>query len=235
MTLPWLDSTAGLAQADLNVQRIRQELTARLAKEIPGQEACRKTITLLTRIWVRVPPEHRVLQSEALSLISTVLPEERLWLHWGMSLLAYPFFHDVAATAGRLLKLQLEFSSVQVQRRMRESWGQRTTLERAVSRLLKTYATWKVTTEAPEGGYTYRVTGLRQTSNEKLALWFMACLLWSSRQANRRNDLELPLLDLLQSPAIFPFDLTDHIGALRRSTRFEISRQGLNLEMVTPV
>ena len=34
------------------------------------------------------------------------IAEERLWLHWGMSMLAYPFFYDVART-----KLRLDYSS----------------------------------------------------------------------------------------------------------------------------
>ena len=88
--------------------------------------------------------------------------------------------------------------------------------------------------EIREQDHDYRATALRQTTDEKLALWFIECLIWSNRQANGRNDLQLPLLDLIQSPAIFPFELTSHIITLRRSTRFEISRQGLDLEMVTP-
>lgn len=235
LNLSWLDLTAGLAQEDLDVQRIRQELTLRLTGEIPGKEACRKTVTLLTRIWIRIPPEYQTLQTEALTLVPEISPEERLWLHWGMSMLAYSFFHDVAATVGRLLKLQTEFNSIQVQRRMRESWGQRTTLERAVARLLKTLVAWHIIEETFEGSYVYQATAPHQTSNETLALWFMECLIWSSRQANGRNDLQLPLLDLIQSPAIFPFELMPHITTLRRSTRFEISRQGLDMEMVALV
>jgi hypothetical protein len=235
LNLSWLDFTAGLSRESLDVHCIRQELLTRLADEIPGQKACKNTVTVLTRIWVRVPSEYQALQTEALALVSNVLPEERLWLHWGMSMLAYPFFFDVGATVGRLLKLQTEFNSLQVQRRMREAWGQRTTLERAVSRLLKTFAAWHVIAETAEGSYIYQATALRQTADEKLALWFMECLIWSSRQANRRNDLQLPLLDLVQSPAIFPFELTPHIATLRRSNRFEISRQGLDLEMVAPL
>jgi len=234
LNLSWLDLTAGLAHENLDVPRIRQELLTRLADEIPGQKACKNTVTVLTRIWVRVSPDHEALQTEALTLASRIRPEERLWLHWGMSMLAYPFFHDVAATVGRLLKLQSEANSIQVQRRMRELWGQRTTLERAVSRLLKTFAAWNIIFETPEGSHTYRAITPYQTTNEELVLWFIESLIWSSRQANDRNDLQLPLLDLVQSPAIFPFELTPHIPTLRRSSRFEISHQGLNLEMVAP-
>lgn len=232
LALDWLDLTAGLAQQGLALAQLRAELLRQLTGEIPGAEACRKTVTLLTRLWVRVPPEHQTLQTEALSLLSTVLPHERLWLHWGMSLLAYPFFHEVAGLVGRLSRLQEGFESSQVQRRMREAWGERTTLERAILRLLKTFVAWEVIT--PEA-HIYRVTPQRQTENTALALWFVSCLIWSSCQTNGHHQRQIALSELAQAPAAFPFDLIPHLPLLRRSNRFEISHQGLNLEMVALV
>ncbi len=223
LSLNWLDLTAGLVQRGLDIHQIRQELTARLADEVPGKESCRKTVTVLTRIWSRVPQGHRTLQEEALAILPLVVAEERLWLHWGMSILAYPFFRDVANVVGHLLDLQGEFESTQVLRRMQESWGQRTTLERAVQRLLRTFTNWEVIRALSSVGYTYLATPPRQTSNSELALWFLECLL---------HDRQLPLAELTRSPAAFPFDLADHAASVRRSDRFEISRQGLDLEMV---
>jgi hypothetical protein len=225
LNLDWLDLTAGLVQGGLDIHQTRQELTARLANEVPGKEACRKTVTVLTRIWSRVPQEHQTFQAEALALLPRVAPEDRLWLHWGVSLLAYPFFHDVASTAGRLLNLQGEFESTQVLRRMQESWGQRTTLERAVPRLLRTFVNWNVTRAIPSAGHTYQATPPRQTSDAAVTLWLLECLL---------HDRQLPLAELIQSPAAFPFDLTDYAASVRRSDRFEVNRQGLDLEMVAP-
>jgi hypothetical protein len=264
LKLDWLDLTAGLVQEGFDIRQTRQELTARLASEIPGQEACRKTVTVLTRLWSRVPLEHQALQSEALDLLPRIVPEERLWLHWGMSLIAYPFFRDVASTAGRLLKLQGEFESTQVLRRMQEAWGQRTTLERAVQRLLQTFVAWGVTRELPSARHVYQAAPPRQTTNLTLALWLMECVLRSALEGRsaleRRSALEgrsalggrsafggpgvhkvtpqdngqLPLVELVQSLAAFPFELAAHAAALRRSDRFEISHQGLDLEMVAP-
>ena len=246
LSLSWLDLTAGLVQEGLDIHQIRQELTARLAVEIPGKEACRKTVTVLTRIWIRVPQEHRALQAEALSLLPQVGPEDRLWLHWGMSLLAYRFFRDVASTVGRLLHLQGEYESPQVLRRMQESWGQRTTLERAVHRLLRTFVNWDVTCTIPCAGHVYRATPAHQTSDSAVVLWFLECVLRSAlevrstletRSAERvtpQDNGQLPLAELIQSPAAFPFDLRTHAANIRRSDRFEVSRQGLDLEMVSP-
>lgn len=235
LTLPWLDLAAGLAQEGLDKEQVRQTLLARLAGEISGKEACQKTTTVLTRIWVRVPTEHQALQSEALAILPTLLPEERLWLHWGMSMLAYPFFCDVAGTIGRLLQLQGEFELKQVRRRMHESWGQRTTLNRAIRRVLQTFVAWDIIQQTDTERRVYQATSVRQTANSALALWFMECVIQSTRQATGQNDRQLPLAELIRSSITFPFDLAPHVTTLRRSDRFEVSRQGLDLEMVSPV
>lgn len=235
LQLSWLDLAAGLVQQGLDLQSIRMQLLDRLAEEVPGQEACRKTVTVLTRLWLRVPEEHIALQREALTLLPDVLPEDRLWLHWGMSMLAYPFFYDVTATVGRLLKLHGEVDSLQVRRRMRENWGQRTTLDRAIRRVLQTLVDWDTLQSLDSDAHLYRAVPLRQTTNPALALWFIESLIQGTRQASGHPDQQLPLAELIQSPAVYPFDITSHAATLRRSDRFEISRQGLDLEMVAPV
>ena len=183
---------------------------------------------MLLRIWVNVPAKDGRLRDEALQLVAQVSPEERLWLHWGLSLLAYPFFRDVAATAGQLSRLQGVFGQAQVQRRMIESWGQRTTLQRAAQRLLRTFIDWHVLRETDVRG-SYEVAPLRQTENRALALWLLDCAL------RAHGAEQVSLRELGQLAYNFPFDLTPFVSDLRRSDRFEITRQGLDLEMVAPV
>ncbi len=225
LRLDWLDNTIGLCQDGLEPSILAERLDSRLAGEIAGSEARRKTITVLLRVWANVPEEQRSLRNEALDLASRVRPDERLWLHWGMSLLAYPFFRDVAATVGQLGRLQGVFSQAQIQRRMIEGWGQRTTLERAVQRLLRTFVEWQVLGDAGRRG-SYNLTPAHQTDDGDLALWLTDCAL-------RANEAEqVPLRELERLPYNFPFELTAFIGNLRRSERFETTRQGLDLEMV---
>ncbi len=225
LQLDWLDTTTGFCQEGLDPSVVAGHLRQRLAGEIEGSEARRKTITVLLRIWVNVPEEYRFLRDEALQLATQVTPEERLWLHWGMSLLAYPFFRDVAATVGQLSRLQGVFSQAQVQRRMVETWGQRTTLQRAVQRLLRTFVDLDVLRDTHERG-SYDTGSPRRTDNRALALWLLDCALRTSEAE------QVPLRELGQSSYTFPFDLLSFIGDVRRSGRFEITRQGLDLEMV---
>jgi hypothetical protein len=217
-----------IQQENLDPGVIAGRLHRQLESKVAGTEARRKTITVLLRIWVNVPEKDGRLRDEALYLATRVSPEERLWLHWGMSLLAYPFFRGVAATVGQLSRLQGAFSQSQVQRRMIENWGQRTTLQRAVRRLLRTFVDWNVLRETNVRG-SYDVAPPRQTENRALALWFLDCAL-------RAHEAEqVSLRELGQLAYAFPFDLLPFVSDVRRSDRFEITRQGLDLEMVAPV
>lgn len=228
LDLDWLDATVGLCQESLDPGVVAGQLGQKLAHEIAGDEARRKTVTVLLRTWVNVPAEASQLRDEALQLAAKVNPEERLWLHWGMSLLAYPFFRDVAATVGQLSRLQGTFSQAQVQRRMIENWGQRTTLQRAVRRLLRTFIDWGVMRDTDVRG-DYDVAPPRRTEDRALALWLLDCAL----QAKEAE--QVPLREFAQLSYTFPFDLLPFIGDVRRSERFEVARQGLDLEMVATV
>ena len=225
LRLDWLDSTIGLCLDGLGPSTLVERLDSRLAGEVSGNAARCKTITVLLRIWANVPEQRRNLRDEALNLASRVDPGERLWLHWGMSLLAYPFFRDVASVVGQLGNLQGTLRQAQVQRRMIEGWGQRTTVERAVQRLLRTFVEWQVLTETALRGQ-YAVTPSRRTENPDLVFWLFDCAL-------RVHDAEqVQLHELARLPYVFPFDLTASVNELRLSSRFEVTRQGLDLEMV---
>jgi len=226
--LDWLDATVGLCQEDLDFDIMAERLHRQLENKVAGPESRRKTITVLLRLWAKVPTTDQPLRGEALQMAAQVSPEERFWLHWGMSMLAYPFFRDVAATVGQLSRLQGSFSHAQVQRRMMENWGQRTTLQRAVQRLLRTFVDWGVLRDTDTRG-SYEVAPPRQIENRALALWFLDCAL-------RAHEAEVvSLRELERLSYTFPFDLLPFVNDLRRSDRFEFTRQGLDLEMVSPI
>jgi hypothetical protein len=228
LELDWLDATVGLCQGELDPGIISGQLRQKLASEVRGTEARRKTITVLLRIWVNVPEDHKHLRDQALQLAIQIKPEERLWLHWGMSLLAYPFFRDIAAIVGQLGHLQGVLSQAQVQRRMIENWGQRSTLQRTTQHVMRSFIDWDVLRSADEHS-SYELVPPRSTKSQVLALWLLECAL----QAHEAEQVSLR--ELGQLSYTFPFDLLPFISEIRRSKRFEITRQGLDLEMVAAI
>lgn len=138
--IEWLDAAAGRVAAGHSSADVRKVLWALLDGVVGGDtvhSARGKTLTVLMRIWVTVPPFAEPLRSAAIKHIPLASSEERLAIHWAMSVACYPFFAEVAAHVGKLLRLNGHANLAQIVRRMTESWGDRSTLPRAVQRVLR--------------------------------------------------------------------------------------------------
>lgn len=207
--LCWLDRAALLAAEIRDAEALHQAMLAQLAGELPGADARRKTANVLTRIWWRAPEEHIALRDEALAQIKACTPEERLMYHWGMCLLAYPLFRDVAATVGRLLRLQGVVRQAQVVSRISAEWGNRSTLETAVPRIVRSYVDWGALVVAEEKG-TYRAGTQIALARQGMASWLLTTL-----RLARTSDL--PTNELLHAPEVFVFRLSSSSGSLASS------------------
>ena len=105
--LSWLDATADWAAQGLPAAAIRTRLDRLLDGQVAGNgphSARGKNMTVLMHVWVLVPRTLVQLRNEGLNLLDNRFGRDRLPLHWGMCLATYPFFRDVAATTGRLLR-----------------------------------------------------------------------------------------------------------------------------------
>lgn len=204
--LRWLDRAALLAAELRDTDALHQAMLAQLAGELPGVDARRKTANVLTRIWWRVPEEHVPLRDEALAQIKACTPEERLLFHWGMCLLAYPIFRDVAATVGRLSRLQGAFRQAQVVSRISAEWGNRSTLETAVPRIVLSMADWGVLVVAEEKG-TYRASLPLAMAQPRAASWLF-------QSVGRSRGADVSPSDFLHAVELFPFALSVSPSAL---------------------
>ena len=223
----WMDLAAETVLRERDPAAVHAALDRALASEVGGAEARRKTVNVLTRIWLRVPEAHRPLRDEALSLWDDVARADRLWLHWGLILLAYPFFRDVVTVVGRLLRLQERFTTGQVYRQIVARWGERTTLKYAVRRTVWSLVDWGVLHPIGEGKGPYEAASPLTTSHAELPLWLLEAALRS-----HPSDA-LPLYDLLRLPSLFPFQIDIGLDRLHASARFLILREGDGRELVT--
>ena len=227
LKLEWLDTTAGLYQQSADAEAVARQLDTKLEAEIAGTVARSKTITVLQRAWVKVSPQYAALRDEALRMIGSVEPGERLWLHWGLTLLAYPLFRDVASVVGHLSRLQGDFCHSQVHRRIAERWGERSTVRRASRRIIQSMVRWDVLQHGAARG-AYNVLPPLNTDRRGLATWLLDCAL-------RAHGAEQVLMaELLGASYLFPFDLTPFVGEVIRSGRFSVNHQGLDLVLVGP-
>jgi len=222
----WIDLGADAVQQSHDVSAVNALLHKSLADEITGNDARRKSINVLTRIWLRPPDQHASLCEQAVTFWPTCQSNERLILHWGLTLLAYPFFRDVTAHIGRFNRLQTTFTITELHQAIVAHWGERNTIKYAVPRVTYSLEDWGMLVRIDTARGQYQAAPKYATENQALVLWLLECAL-------RANLAEaLPLYDLLRLPELFPFELNIELGILHTSSRFLVIREGTDRDMV---
>lgn len=224
LRLPWLDQAALLASELRNEDALRIALLEWLSSYVAGEESRWRTAQVLTRMWWRVPEAHVALRDEALGWIAGLPAEERLVLHWGMALLAYPFFLDVATIIGRLLRLQGAFKLAQVSERIGARWGNRSTLEFALAREMHSLVNWGVLQHGQERGIYVAAPSTRLPPTDA-GLWLLGAVLCARGETR-------PASDLLRAPELFPFDIAMTLSDMLGSQRFLLHQEGLDTTLV---
>jgi len=221
----WVDAVLDRFVKTTDEAELRTFLDKHLKDELPGKESRAKATGIVLRIWSGIPPERVALRDRALALLPRISGQERIWLHWGMTALAYPFFRDTAEVVGRLLALQDDFTTAQVQGRMLTTWGDRATSKEAVQKLITSLVDWGVLRSTKAKGH-FLLARKITASNPDLQLWLLDALLGASAAD------EIEAHQLLRLPESFPFTISVGVGDLRRYEGFNIHRQGLDMDMV---
>ena len=222
---------AHLAREGKPVAEIRSRIKDLMGQHLSINSSAKKgnsqkATCILMRAWVTVPQKTAALRDQGLELFEHADASDRLALHWGMCMVAYPFFTMVAESTGRLIRLQGTVAQAQVLRRIWDQIGERATVTRAAQRVLRSLADWKVLDYVEEPGI-YKAGPVRTVRNRELALWLIEATLHASGQKY------VSLQTLRTSPSLFPFSLEPvPAGAIGEQSRLEILRQGLDEELV---
>jgi hypothetical protein len=220
--LAWADYALDLAIAGLD----QPSLKAWLESQMAGKDAARKTANLLANLWLNSFVETAQLRSQALVLALQLTSQERLILHWGMSLANFPFFRNVAANIGRLIRIQGDFRRVEIRQRMLETYSNQGSIPRLVDRILQTLCDWHILLGIQDGLYS-AVTEL-PIVDPRLTAWLLESALVN------QPSLTLPISDLIRLPELFPLSLPATSAAIvRASSSFAISREGSDREVVS--
>lgn len=220
----WLDATVSFYQNCQNIDEIKANLNNLILPEVPKNEERRKTIDVLTRTWIRVPKNHQNLRNTALEIYDELEPDERIILHWGMLLLAYPFFHDIVNKIGLILRIQDNFTSNQLRNKLVSSWGHRTTIIRAIDRVTQSLKNWRV---LENDNRSIKSTPKLKIKNEVLCLWLL-------ETAYISENVDSMLLDkLISLNTTFPFNLQISMYKIRQAKNFEHNIQGMNFESIS--
>ncbi|MFH0959531.1 MAG: hypothetical protein V1897_12585 [Pseudomonadota bacterium] len=203
--MSWLDFVANLVLKGSLPNEIHSALDDllkdRLSVNSTAKRSSReKTITILLKTWARPDPVLESLRDRGLMLFDTTFNNARLCLHWGMTMAAYPFCALVAETVGRLFRLQGEAHSAEVQRRVRERFGQRETVSRSTRCALRSFVEWGAIKDTDKKG-VYQAAPKVDVSDPTTTYWMLEALLHTTESGTGM------LSALVASPALFPFNM----------------------------
>ena len=172
--LEWFEQTTRLILAGNSKAAVKDSLQGLLLERVSvGSDAVRgnrgKVITILMKTWLTVPFGMEPLRDEGLNLLRGLNGKDRIVLHWGMASAAYPFWSVVAAYTGRLLRLQRVATAAQIQRRVRERYGERET----------------AVTSRPTGPALIHRLGSLGRNPAQRCLWARGAILDSASQTDR--------------------------------------------------
>lgn len=230
--LAWLEKVSTLVLAANDTKTIKSILQDELAgafrsanKDVRG--SLDKTITILLKIWLQPPKNLKSLRDEGLELLKRNSSVERMVIHWGMISAVYPFWSSVAAQIGRLLRLQGTVTSVQIQRRIREQYGERETVSRRARYIIRSFLDWGVLLETERKGI-YKAQKALLVDDIRLIAWLVEAAL------HARGSGAIPLKELIDSSALFPFQIVsaraESLVAI--SSTLDFLRHGLDEDLI---
>jgi hypothetical protein len=228
LELPWMDAAAGFVADGMTPPEVRRRLFTYLDGVLPGttnSSARGKTVTVLLRIWSRVPEDAIRLRDDVVRMFPDLSASDRLAVHWVMAMVAYPYFHDVATIAGRLLRLHERLEVPQLTARLGESWGERELIQRTAQIVARTMLLWGVFAPHSRLG-VYTATSRRPVLGAHVRHCVTEAMLLATRGALR-------LAEIASHPALFPFELEISAGELSRAPRLELHRMGLDVDQVS--
>jgi len=224
----WLDAAATLSAEVEGPEELRARLDPIVAQDLEGVEARRKTIDQLISLWWRTQDLYPALWKFAVSWNqATLVPDDRLWLHYGLSLVYYDFFRRCVVAIGQFSRYEEAFTTRMVQQRLTSELGELGSLPRAVARVIASLCDWDVVVPSEEERYAYlsRLQAFA-ASDPALELWLLAAAL------RAHPAQELPFADLLRLPELFPFRFSVDLRQVREHPGFQVQRQGAGWDVV---
>ena len=226
--LDWLDATAAFCAETGDAGELRARLDPIVAEHVIHPENRRMAIDILLNIWLRGGDTYRLLRDEAVRLFAgATAPADRVWLHYGLTLLRYDFFRVTCAIIGQMGRYMDEIAPAEIKRRIFAELGQFGAADKAAERVIFSLRNWGLLADAGRRSVYRPVQGLG-ARDQAIEAWLLAAALTAHRAE------ELPFADLVRLPELFPFRFALSVEDLRRSPRFEVHRQGLGWDMVRP-
>ncbi len=198
----WLDKALDLRLAGLSNSEVRDELIDYMSSRLDsgargerGETTTKIAVSMLMNIWGNVSSDIEPLQEKALSLVDV----NRTCCHWAMISAAYPFWYQVSQQTGRLLFLQEHTTKTQIIQKVRENYGDRSSVIRSAQRVVQGFIGLDVLNNVDDCNQLGHVQPIILDS--RCAVLLFESALYAEREG------KLALASMRSNPAFFPFQI----------------------------
>lgn len=220
----WMNQVAELVVDGNSLNDVNEKLDEYLKPSINGETSRRKTKNILTMTWVKSLTEESVYKQQAAALFASANSQERLAIHYGMSIATYPFFMSLSKILGRLFKLQYEVSNTEFYRRVIETVGDRDSIKRATSRYLQSLIEWGVLEQSVKA--TVKPAAKIQVADSAVITWLYVSILFSSDRDRLSID------GIISDPCWFPFEIPHGCFNVSESKIIEIIHKSMGSTLI---
>lgn len=198
-----------LKEGTLSPARLQPEMG-----HILGTGSRKKAITVLSRLWTR-PHWQDGLGGE---LLRETLRQDQDVAYWGLLMVAYPFAAYGASDIGRLLAIQDEITTRQVNQAVIRRLGESEKVRVATRKLLITFTDWNSLVRRDRGVYLAAPSHIVRNPAATAFLTYCALMV---EEATR-----LTLKDIEHLPWLFPFQMHISPRDFDQLRAFSIERNG---------
>ncbi|EDX56274.1 conserved hypothetical protein [Bacillus cereus W] len=195
-----------------------------LRNDITGAKSRKNAVTMLMKIWYLVDKDLIEIRDRVLEVLPVLTKEERVFVHWGMTLAAYPFFKDTVHELGKLFQLQDTVPSTVIGKRMKEEYGDRRRVEVATSAVLMSIKAWGII--IPTKNRLYQLSDKIFISNPLLQVFIVKIMLHVLEHTALQIDI------LKNHPILFPFDHEIDLFELRQNEGLTLHHQEIDTLIV---
>lgn len=214
----WLEEGLRLRAEGIPNEQWLERMEEIVRIDVKGRDSIQKSTRYLRHIWTGEDGENS-LQTEAVQLYkATPTHDAAQILSWGMASATYPFLYDVAATLGRMLKVQSEVKLEQLLRKLSETHGEKETVCRSGRYSLDLIHDLGFVKRSKAVG-CYVLAPPRRVSPPALAGWFTRAWFRASHKdciVDRATMANAPGLAFFDAPTMIADSLQEGVLALER-------------------
>lgn len=217
----WLNLTVKELKEGKDKEEIRKSLKEYISNFYESKDTVRKAAAVLMNTWVDIDDENKNLRDLALSLFDNADEDEKIALHYGLMIAAFPIFYDVVFLIGKILYIDENFKIDYIKKRIYEKWGERQTVRYSIDRIIMSLKEWGLIENEKIG--VYKIGKKIYINNDEIK----AFLISSYLKVSERSYVDINEINNIYS--LFPFVLDMNLSDIKKNNILSINNIGSSI------